>query len=101
MNRLLLAPFLLCTALATAPAVAGDEDYASGKHPRGEQFCKDHPAKCEEWKARREAFCKDNPETCKQGDAARDKRKAWCDANPAECQKLKDERKARREKMKE
>ena len=101
MKRLLLVPLLLCAALAASPAFAGDEFVPEGAPAKDGKFCKENPAKCEEWKARHEQFCKNNPETCKQGAAAREKRRAWCDANPKECQKLKEERQARHQKMRE
>lgn len=76
-----LAALTLCCALA-APAQAGDVAPPAGDPARAE-------------------FCKNNPVTCEVGEQKREGRKAWCDKNAEKCQALKDERKARRQKMKE
>lgn len=78
-----LSTALLCLgALLPLPVLAQDAPPPAG-----------HPGHAE--------FCKNNPTTCEVGQERRDSRKAWCEQNPEKCKALKDERKARVEKMKE
>jgi hypothetical protein len=74
---------LALALLSLNPAHAQDDDGPPPDHPKYEEFCKQNPTTCEVGKERREA------------------QKKWCENNPEKCQKLKDERKARHEKMRE
>jgi hypothetical protein len=81
--RHLLTPALVLTALAVTPVHAWDDDGPPPDHPKYEEFCKNNPATCEVGQERREA------------------QKKWCDSHPDKCQRLKDERKARHDRMRE
>ena len=98
MKRTLLIPAVLAATFAAGTASAGEPGKSA---PEREAWCKEHPAKCEEIKARREAFCKENPETCERRRAELEERKAWCEANPDKCKALKEERQERRQKLRE
>ena len=82
MTKLLPAALFAACSLFALPSFAGDDMPAP-----------DHPNRAE--------FCKNNPTTCEVGDERRAAKKEWCEKNADKCQALKDEHKARVQKMKE
>lgn len=97
MSQIVAAAALGAMMMAALPAQAEGVP----PEPKSEQWCKNHPNKCERMKAERAAYCAKNPTTCDVRAERRDARRDACAENPEKCQQMKDERMQRREDRQE
>jgi len=97
MTQYVAAAMLGAMMMATLPARAAEVP----PEPKSEQWCKNHPNKCERMKAERAAYCAKNPTTCEVRTDRRDARREACAENPDKCQQMQDERVQRREDRQE
>ena len=97
--RASLLGFAAIAGLWLGASLARAEDAPPPMPPGGPEFCKQNPAKCEEWRAKRDAFCKANPQRCEELKQRRAEREAFCKQNPQKCEQQRAALKARHEEM--